>query len=329
MLGFATFADVARADLLGATAPATSPVQPALQTASSTTTPALAALPPAPTATSVAPATRNVATSAPTTTAPAPTAHEVASATAHVSNVVNTVPAASRVKTATEPVASTTPTVKDTVSTVGGAASDAVGTVQRSADEPVNAVVGSVQTGATGMLAKTTSIVAPVTGLVTNVVTSSATHAVAVPPSGGLPKPDTAPPTAMEEGQAPSPIAHAATEASSSTGGVAGVMRSLRARPVRPALPSWLPPAALNAPQVPRAHGAGAPPHGPTAPRWPLPGFPTAGLAVGASGGGVVLLFAALLLTLMLAIPNAGRWLRPALALGLRPAFVSPGDRPG
>ena len=61
----------------------------------------------------------------------------------------------------------------------------------------------------------------------------------------------------------------------------------------------------------------------------PLPS-PTNGTAFGSapsSGGAGVLI--ALLLGFVLAIPNAGRWLRPALALGLSPRTVSPVDRPG
>jgi hypothetical protein len=62
----------------------------------------------------------------------------------------------------------------------------------------------------------------------------------------------------------------------------------------------------------------------------PLPGptqGPASSVAPTAATGAAVL--AALLLGFVLAIPNAGRWLRPALALGLSPVTVLPADRPG
>src|SRR5919108_180635 len=66
----------------------------------------------------------------------------------------------------------------------------------------------------------------------------------------------------------------------------------------------------------------------PGLPRGPLPQVPLSGTA-GASGSGGVVPFAALTFAILLAIPNAVRWLRAALALGLSPAYVAPGDRPG
>jgi hypothetical protein len=66
----------------------------------------------------------------------------------------------------------------------------------------------------------------------------------------------------------------------------------------------------------------------PDLPRLPLPGFTPAGTSGSAFGGGL-LAFAILLFSFLLVIPNAVRWLRPALALGLSPAYVAIGDRPG
>jgi hypothetical protein len=66
--------------------------------------------------------------------------------------------------------------------------------------------------------------------------------------------------------------------------------------------------------------------------RVPLPQQgPGSGLVAGAAaaGGGGVLLFGLLSFLLLLAIPNAVRWLRPAVALGLSPAYVALRDRPG
>jgi hypothetical protein len=65
----------------------------------------------------------------------------------------------------------------------------------------------------------------------------------------------------------------------------------------------------------------------PRLPRVPLPGFTAAGVSGGS--GGVLLAFAVLLFGLLLVIPGAVRWLRPALALGWSPAYVAVGDRPG
>src|SRR5438477_290788 len=61
----------------------------------------------------------------------------------------------------------------------------------------------------------------------------------------------------------------------------------------------------------------------------PLPG-PTGAPAFGSAssvGGSAVLI--ALLLGFVLAIPNAGRWLRPTLARGLSPVTLSPPPPPG
>jgi hypothetical protein len=53
-------------------------------------------------------------------------------------------------------------------------------------------------------------------------------------------------------------------------------------------------------------------------------------VAVAASlGGGGLLLFGLLAFLFLLAIPTAVRWLRPAAALGLSPAYVALRDRPG
>lgn len=58
------------------------------------------------------------------------------------------------------------------------------------------------------------------------------------------------------------------------------------------------------------------------------PGFGlVAGGPAGSSGG--ILLFGLLSFLLVLAIPNAVRWLRPAVARGLSPRYVALRDRPG
>ena len=57
---------------------------------------------------------------------------------------------------------------------------------------------------------------------------------------------------------------------------------------------------------------------------------PSSGSAAAGSGSGFApVIFFVLLLSFALAIPNAGRWLRPDVALRLSPAYVAPGDRPG
>jgi hypothetical protein len=62
-------------------------------------------------------------------------------------------------------------------------------------------------------------------------------------------------------------------------------------------------------------------------PRAPL--VDSASAVAGSTAGGSLLAFAFLLFGFLLVIPNAVRWLRPALALGLSPAYVAIGDRPG
>jgi hypothetical protein len=58
---------------------------------------------------------------------------------------------------------------------------------------------------------------------------------------------------------------------------------------------------------------------------------PGAGLLAGVAGiaGGGLLNFGFLAFVLLLVIPTAVRWLRPAVALGLSPAYVALRDRPG
>jgi hypothetical protein len=73
-----------------------------------------------------------------------------------------------------------------------------------------------------------------------------------------------------------------------------------------------------RAPAAPDRKGPGAPP-GPT-------NGPAFGSAPSTAGSAILIAF---LLGFVLAIPNAGRWLRPALALGLSPVTVSPADDPG
>jgi hypothetical protein len=96
------------------------------------------------------------------------------------------------------------------------------------------------------------------------------------------------------------------------------------------AVPAWLSNStastlALYAPA--RASGGTRSPL-PDLPRAPFPGAASAG-AAGSAPGGSLLAFAALLFGFLLVIPNAVRWLRPALAHGLSPAYVAIGDRPG
>jgi hypothetical protein len=64
-------------------------------------------------------------------------------------------------------------------------------------------------------------------------------------------------------------------------------------------------------------------------PRLPLPSPDGLAAALGAAGGSGLLFFGLLAFAFLLAIPTACRWLRPALALGLSPAYVALSDRPG
>jgi hypothetical protein len=76
------------------------------------------------------------------------------------------------------------------------------------------------------------------------------------------------------------------------------------------------------------AKSSALPERAPNLPRIPIPGF-TSAAASGGGAGGALMAFAALLLAFLLVIPNAGRWLRSVLALGLSPAYVALSDRPG
>lgn len=61
----------------------------------------------------------------------------------------------------------------------------------------------------------------------------------------------------------------------------------------------------------------------------PLPSPDGLAAALGAAGGGGLLFFGLLAFAFLLVIPTAVRWLRPALALGLSPAYVALSDHPG
>ena len=74
------------------------------------------------------------------------------------------------------------------------------------------------------------------------------------------------------------------------------------------------------------APGSGAP--RPTLP-WKQQLLSSLVAVASAVGGNGLLLFGLLSFLFLLAIPSAVRWLRPALALGMSPAYVAPGDRPG
>ncbi len=75
------------------------------------------------------------------------------------------------------------------------------------------------------------------------------------------------------------------------------------------------PPSAVGGPRAPRPHN--------------LPGGSLVGAFTGLDSAGGLLLFGLVGLLFLLVIPKAVRWLRPALALGLSPAYVATRDRPG
>lgn len=79
-------------------------------------------------------------------------------------------------------------------------------------------------------------------------------------------------------------------------------------------------------PQPGASHAVNRPGHPPPPLPGPTTGAPSASAASGSSVGG---LLAALLFLFILAVPNAGRWLRPALALGLTPVMLDGRARPG
>ena len=98
-----------------------------------------------------------------------------------------------------------------------------------------------------------------------------------------------------------------------------------RARSAAPVLLTMTDAATVSAPDPKSEAGGSRAP----APRRDPPGGALVDAVGGQGSGGGLLLFGLAGLLFLLVIPNAVRWLRPALALGLSPAYVATRDRPG
>ena len=150
----------------------------------------------------------------------------------------------------------------------------------------------------------------------------------AATPRPSAPSPRTATSTAPTARQLPK-SGPAGTIASPATRQRAAAPASTRVTGRMPAMRSTLPWTSPTPRAIVRAadrNGADSNQRGPLPRR-----APGVGLVSGASGegGAAPLLFGLLSFLLLLAIPTAVRWLRPAAALGLSPAYVALRDRPG
>jgi hypothetical protein len=308
----AIFADVARGGVPGA---------PADPTAATATQSAVA------TVTSVATPIVQAADSVPT---PAPPA-----ATALPGVQTGTVTGAPAAVTAslTKAVSQTAPTATHAVAdTVTGAGSAVV----------LAASAAKVTSGTSPLPAPLTAVVRTATGILAEPGNLAATT-VTAPLRVGLDRPASGGTQATSTAARPGPSASSpdpVTGAASAIGTHAQAGSVHTATPARAARSAHSAAQALAAPfsansEVlagwPRARGAGAPAKDARVPLPPpgrLPGIGALAAFAGASGGGL-LLFGLLGFLFLLAIPNAVRWLRSALALGLSPAYVAPSDRPG
>jgi hypothetical protein len=223
--------------------------------------------------------------------------------------------------------ATASPAVETVTRTVGSAVENAADTVTTTLDSAVAPVA------ATGT--KALAVVADTTAAVTQEPLRSATASLApqpsansgsqtnADPSGSRPAvvpPSAAPPGGGGSVPAASHTVRPRTHAARGPVGVDSTQLSA------PRFASGVPPTAVSSHEARAARTGGNP-------RGPLPGGlpPMNGIAAFASGGGGsgALFFGLLGFLLLLAIPTAVRWLRPAGALGLTPAYVAPSDRPG
>jgi hypothetical protein len=313
------YAGVARAALPDPTAATTTPVTTAVaDTTTAVDTTAAQAVAPAATATSpVEPVVQTA------TTAVQPVESTAGSAASTATDA-----ATATVGTAVE-AATASPAVQSVTQTAGPIVEKSGGTATTTVD---NAVAPIAALAADTTAAVTQDSLSPATGsLATQPPANPGSQTSAATPTGS--RPDVASGAAAAT---PPPAAAPAGEAS-----VQGVNPTARARAHAGRSPSGADSRQLSAPRF----AWGVPPTAVTSgavraassgdkPRGPLPGGlpPMNGVGAFASGGGGgigVPFFGLIGFLLLLAIPTAVRWLRPAAALGLTPAYVAPGDRPG
>ena len=323
---FAAFADVAHAGLLGTAAP-----NPAAATQASTD----------PTA------------SVPAAPVKAPTVAVPVAVSVPASPSAAVVPAAT---TPAVPEAATTP-VAAGVSSVQAAPSS-IETAVKTTTQAATSAVANVSRATTSELAQTTATLAAATTTLTQATTNltqttatlartttkvmrAATAFNRVSRQASTPGPPSSPAATTNRPSSPTEF-HVAGSATAAVPGMADAVSVPLEPSARPAL------SAVSKRTVVKAaifSGAGSSLRGavdrtrqatsstgrraPLPPPLPVPA-PGFGLLGGTSNaGGGLLLFGLVLLGFLLVIPNAVRWLRPALALGLSPAYVAIGDRPG
>ena len=335
---FAALSGVARAQLPGTSAaPAVTTVsQPVASaagaavpsastpTTSSTTTATLAVPAPVQTATaSVSQSVPKIAPSAPVQNAVAPVQQNVAKTAAAP---LQAGAPETEIVAQTAKASPLTVLPSDLVETAAAPVLQAANNVTSHAVRAVTsppAAVAATLTGITGAL----RMVQPIVATTTQATSSSRPRTTQSPGSFST----TAPVTAVAPSSAPSAAPIASTTSSADETASLSTPRSHRVNGGSSrAVPAWLSNStastlALHAPA--RASGGTRSPL-PDLPRAPFPGAASAG-AAGSAPGGSLLAFAALLFGFLLVIPNAVRWLRPALAHGLSPAYVAIGDRPG
>ena len=292
------FADVAHAgDLLGT---------PAAPTVTATTQPVAAATQPVTQA--AAPVT---SAAEPTPSAPAPTpALPTSSASTVTDTAKQTVSAAT--STVTQTASATTSTVKSAANDVTSAARPLVETATdavASASAPVLRTATDITKPTVNRIASTSHDTQPLLAARSPASTPSAPSApLAGRPSSPAIVVTTLGSTAHRAATHPTP---APTRPRSS------LRNDMFFGSTATSSATSSPSRQYSTPRVPR------PP-----PKLPLPDSGLLTSLGGASAGGL-LLVGLLCLAFLLTIPNAVRWLRPAVALGLSPAYVAPGDRPG
>jgi hypothetical protein len=270
-------------------------------------------------------------------------AQAVPSATATAAVQAPAAPVQSAASTVTTTAAAATSTATTAVPTVASAATSTAGqavSTATAAAAPVTTTVATTATAATAPITTSANkAVGAVTGHATQTVgaiTSTAAGTVdAVNRAPGkaaaqdrATTPDAAPPTQ------PTPAARTAARPPQTAKRVHANHRRLVARRPKSFQSDLSSTAAFAMPASSGSHAAASTPRAAAAQNRdgnvPLPG-PLGGLLSGnsppAGTGGAVLV--ALLLGFVLAAPYAGRWLRPALALGLSPVTLSPDDSPG
>jgi hypothetical protein len=287
----AAFADVAHAGLPGeaATTTVSTATQPAVETASEAATP-------------VVQATTPPQPAAPPAQVPpaASTAIEIATTAAPIEHA--TAAAATSVKAVEAAAQTTTPRISSATTTLVSRANNTATTAIKATADTTDSAVGALR--------EVRETVVPASS-----PRSPAETVQAAAEGSGVP---------AQSGAAPISAASSSTRSSARTHKATAALDRNE--------PAFAPPVSGGSTMV----GVGAPvaaePSTAGSPQLPPPS-PDHGLgtlaAFGGASGGSPLLFAFLTFGFLLTIPNAVRWLRSALALGLSSAYVAIGDRPG